>query len=477
MPDLRTWLDKVDELGQLMRVDNVHWDLELSTLTEIINERTKTRPALLFDAIKDYPRGFRVAANLVSSTQRLALTLGMDSNLSEMEFIQAWRRQVKRIVPIKAERCSSGALFDNVQKGNEIDVLKFPVPRWHELDGGRYIGTDDLVITRDPEEGWVNVGTYRIMVHGPDRLGLHMSPGKHGRVHKDKHHQLGKPLPVAVSFGHDPINFVVASTDVPNRINEYDYAGGILGRPLQVVQGPLTGLPIPADAEIAIEGEVGVNDVMPEGPFGEWTGYYASNQPAVPVIQVKAVYFRNDPILCGFPLLKPSSGDNLHFSLMRSALIWNALDEAGVPDVTGVWCHPSGGRFLTVLSIKQRYPGHARQAGMIASQCRSGAYLGRYVVVVDDDVDITNSEEFLWALSSRSDPAQSIDILRRAWSGPLDPRIARDEVGHSSRAVIDATRPYEWRDKFPKVSGASTDLKQQVAANWSAFLERTTATR
>jgi UbiD family decarboxylase len=134
-----------------------------------------------------------------------------------------------------------------------------------------------------------------------------------------------------------------------------------------------------------------LEDVQPEGPFGEWTGYYASNQPAVPVIQIKAVYFRNDPILCGFPLLKPSSGDNLHFSLMRSALIWNALDETGVPDVKAVWCHPAGGRFLTVISIKRRYPRHAKQAGMIASQCRSGAYLGRYVVVVDEDVDITNS--------------------------------------------------------------------------------------
>jgi 3-polyprenyl-4-hydroxybenzoate decarboxylase len=109
---------------------------------------------------------------------------------------------------------------------------------------------------------------------------------------------------------------------------------------------------------------------------------------------------------------------------------------------------------------------------MIASQCRSGAYLGRYVVVVDDDVDITNSEEFLWVLSSRSDPAQSIEILRRAWSGPLDPRIPCDQVGHSSRAVIDATRPYEWRDKFPKVSGASRELKDKVVNNWRDFLEK-----
>jgi UbiD family decarboxylase len=127
---------------------------------------------------------------------------------------------------------------------------------------------------------------------------------------------------------------------------------------------------------------------------------------------------------------------------------------------------------LTVVAITQRYPGHARQAGMIASQCRSGAYLGRYVVVVDDDVDITNSEEFIWALSSRSDPAESIEIVRRAWSGPLDPRIARDQVGHSSRAVIEATRPYEWREKFPKVSGASRELKDKVAREWREFLDQ-----
>ena len=127
--------------------------------------------------------------------------------------------------------------------------------------------------------------------------------------------------------------FVVASTDVPNRVNEYDYAGGITGQPLNVVDGPLDGIADPRRLRDRHRRRSVAQRFMPEGPFGEWTGYYASNQPAVPVIRVKAVYHRNDPILCGFPLLKPSSGDNLHFSLMRSALIWNALDEAGVPDV------------------------------------------------------------------------------------------------------------------------------------------------
>ena len=477
MPDLRTWLDEVDKLGQLTTVNDAHWNLELSTLTELINERSKTRPAILFDQIKEYPPGYRVAVNLLSSLQRLALTLGIDPKLGPFDFVQRWRQQVKKIQPIEPRKVKNAPLFENVQKGADIDLCKFPVPKWHELDGGRYIGTDDLVITRDPEEGWVNVGTYRIMIHGRDHMGLHMSPGKHGRVHRDKSHADGKPLPIAVSFGHHPINFLVASTDVPYRVNEYAYAGGITGHPHDIVEGPLTGLPIPADSEIAIEGEVAPNDFMPEGPFGEWTGYYASNQPAVPVIRVKAVYHRNDPILCGFPLLKPSSGDNLHFSLMLSALIWNALDEAGVPDVQAVWSHPSGGRFMTVLAIKQRYPGHARQAALIASQCRSGAYLGRYVIVVDEDIDITNSEEVIWAISSRSEPVDSIQILRRCWSGPLDPRIPVGEKGFNSRAIIDATRPYEWRDKFPKSSGHSRELKDKVARDWQAFLNEKVGAR
>jgi 4-hydroxy-3-polyprenylbenzoate decarboxylase len=470
MADLRTWLDDVEKLGQLMNVNDAHWNLELSTLTELINERSKTRPAIVFDKIKDYPAGRRVAVNLLSSLQRLALTMGMDPKLAPFDFVQQWRKRVKSIQPIEPRLVKSAPLFENAQKGADIDLFKFPVPKWHELDGGRYIGTDDLVVTRDPEEKWVNVGTSRIMIHGRDHMGLHMSPGKHGRVHRDKSHAEGKALPIAVSFGHHPINFLVASTDVPYRVNEYAYAGGITGQPLDIVAGPLTGLPIPADSEIAIEGEVAPNDFMPEGPFGEWTGYYASNQPAVPVIRVKAVYHRNDPILCGFPLLKPSSGDNLHFSLMLSALIWNSLDEAGVPDVQAVWSHPSGGRFMTVLAIKQRYPGHARQAAMIASQCRSGAYLGRYVIVVDEDIDITNTEEVIWAISSRSDPVDSIEILRRCWSGPLDPRIPVGEKGFNSRAIIDATRPYEWRDKFPKSSGHSRELKDKVAGDWQAFL-------
>ncbi|HWO42311.1 MAG TPA: UbiD family decarboxylase [Candidatus Eisenbacteria bacterium] len=473
--DLRAWLDRVDQLGQLEKIDGVDWDLELSVLAELLNEKFAQqghpRPALLFDRIAGYPEGRRVAANLVSSSGRLALTLGMDPHLGEFEFIQQWRRQVKKVRPIEPEFIRNGTLFENRMSGSGIDLLTFPVPRWHERDGGRYIGTDDLVITRDPDDGWVNVGVYRVMVYDREHVGLHMSPGKHGRVHRDKHFQAGKPCPVAISFGHHPIYFLVGSSDTPYGVSEYAYAGGILDKPVQLVRGPLTGLPLPADSEIAIEGEVVPGETRVEGPFGEWTGYYTSSQNE-PVLRVRAVYHRSDPILCGFPLLRPSSGDNLHHCLIRAAHIWNALDDAGVPEIKAVWVHPAAGRFLTVLSIRQRYPGHAKQAATIASQCRAGAYLGRYVIVVDDDIDVTKSDDVIWALCSRSDPVRSIDILRRCWSGPLDPAIHRDEKGFNSRAIIDATRPYEWRDKFPVVSGHSPELKAQVRQKWADLIDK-----
>ena len=117
---------------------------------------------------------------------------------------------------------------------------------------------------------------------------------------------------------------------------------------------------------------------------------------------------------------------------------------------------------------------HAKQAAVIASQCHAGAYLGRFVVVVDDDIDPSNTDDVIWAMTSRCEPEQDIDILRRCWSGPLDPRIPREEAGFSSRAIIDATRPYEWRETFPKVSGASRELKEKVARDWREFLEQKT---
>jgi 4-hydroxy-3-polyprenylbenzoate decarboxylase len=236
------------------------------------------------------------------------------------------------------------------------------------------------------------------------------------------------------------------------------------------VHGHHTGLPIPAFSEIAIEGEMLPGDNLPEGPFGEWPGYYASDTRPEPVVRIKALYYRNNPIICGEPPLRPSANQGFHRSIQRSALIWNALEDAGVPDVRGVWLNPAAYRFFSIVKIKQRYPGHAKQAALVASQCRPGAYLGRYVVVVDDDIDIYNPDDVIWAISTRSEP-ENIDILRRCWSGPLDPAIPTGRKGFNSRAIIDATRPYEWRDKFPPINAVSDELKATLERKYAKLLK------
>jgi 4-hydroxy-3-polyprenylbenzoate decarboxylase len=356
--------------------------------------------------------------------------------------------------------------MENVFEGKDIDLLSLPAPHWHEGDGGRYLGSLDITISRDPEEQWINLGCYRVMVHDRDTLALYISPGHHGNIHRQKYFDRGEPFPVAISFGPDPLLWFFGQMDVPAGESEYDYAGGVRGEPFEVLIGERTKLPIPAYSEVAIEGEVIPGTKIPEGPFGEFTGYYAGGHRSEPMLKVKRLMYRNDPIITGAPPFRPAPG--AENNLIRAAYIWNYLEKAGVPDVRGVAYYQT--RMLVVVSIKQRYPGHARQAALIASQCRAAALLTRYVMVVDEDIDIWESNELLWALCTRTDPAKDIDIMRRCWSNPIDPIIPPSERGFQSRGIIDACRPYEWMSEFPKVSGASPELKEKVAKKFGASL-------
>jgi len=474
--DLRTWLKRVEQLGELRVIRGAHWNLEIGVLAEFLM-RGRNEPVVLFDAIKDYPAGYRVLVNDVGSRKRLALTLDLPIDLDERGLMDAWRKARKKIQPIPHKIVQDGPVLENILQGEEIDMWKFPTPQWHEEDGGRYIGTGDAIITTDPDNGTLNMGTYRVMVHGRDKVFVYISPGKDGRIHRDKWFARGEPMPVVAVLGSDPLLHMVASWTLPHGQCELDYLGGLRGEPLEVIRGPVTGLPIPAAAEIAIEGYVDPNDRQPEGPFGEWTGYYASGVRDEPVVQVKALYHRNDPIILGSPPVKPPSGKVYTHGILRSAAIQEEMEGAGVHGIRGVWFHEAGaGKMLIAVSIEQRYPGHAKQAGMIASQARSAAYMGRYIVVVDSDIDPMNLEDVIWAMCTRSDPAKDIDIVRRCWSSPLDPMVSPEQRKNrdfsSSRAIIDATRPFEWREEFPKVSESSPELREKVLAKWRKELSQ-----
>ena len=472
--DLRGWLAEAERLGELRTVRGASWQEDIGLAAEAVIKEDDG-PAVLFDDVPGCAPGHRVLMNVFAGRRR-NMTLGFSDELTKAELSDAcYESYIKERKTIPHEVVDDGPIFENVLTGDAVDLMKFPTPVWHADDGGRYIGTGCYSITRDPETGGLNAGTYRAMIHDARSVGVFMVPGKHGQVHRQKYFDRGEPCPIVMVLGSDPVSFYAACTEVPAGVCEYDVVGGMRGEALKVVEGRITGLPFPANCEIAIEGYLHAGHLREEGPFGEWTGYYASGEHPEPVLEIEALYHRDDPIILGVPPMGGGSDDR---AILRSAMLKQALADAGVPDVANVWCHEVGSsRMLHGVAIHQRYPGHAKQAGHIAAQCHATNYANKYIIVVDDDIDVTDLEELWWALLTRSDPANSIDIISGTRTSPADPSLtpeqrARDDLTNS-RAVIDACRPFHWRDQFPKVNAPSPAQAKKARDRFGYLLERT----
>ncbi len=472
--DLREWLVQAEALGEVRTVSGASWQEEIGLAAELVL-RSDNGPCVVFDKVPGCDPGYRVLTNFFGG-KRKNMTLGFPTSLSKIDLsegcLEAYMRDVK---PLPLEEVTSGPVCENILTGDAIDVTKFPTPIWHSKDGGRYIGTGSYDITMDPDEKWLNCGTYRVMIQDKKTVGFYISPGKHGRIHRDKFLARNEPMPAAIVVGGDPLTFLMACSEVPYGINEMELVGAFRGRPTQVVRGKATGIPFPANAEIVLEGFVHPTRRVKEGPFGEWTGYYASDVRDEPVLEIANIYHRNNPIILGCPPQRPPDELARYRAVMRSGLLRQQIEKAGVPDVSSVWAHEVGSsRMLLAVAIKQRYGGHSKQAGQVAAMCHVGAYAGKYVIVVDDDVDVSNLEDLMWATITRSDPATSIDIIHGTWSTPLDPRLdpVDRERGNftNSRIIIDATRPYHWRDKFPRVNMPTPEESKKAREKFGFLL-------
>jgi 4-hydroxy-3-polyprenylbenzoate decarboxylase len=472
---LRSFIAACQAHGEIQIIKGADWNLEIGALTESASELIKEPPGLLFDEIKGYPKGYRVLSIPTASRVRMCLALGLPVDTPKMDIVRYAARHMKAAKPIPPREVETGPVMENVMRGAEVDLTRFPALKSHQYDGGRYIGTGDSFINRDPETGYVNVGTYRMQMHAGNLLGLWMSPGQQGRAICERYWSQGKACPVAATFGAHPLIFFLSYTKFPFGVSEFDRVGGMMGRPLDVIKGPLTGLPIPAHAEVAIEGEVPPpgEEVHQEGPFGEWPGYYTvgigDSDDRQPVVRVKAVYHRNDPILLNMAPQWP--GAPHHSVRFEGGVLWEQMEAAGVPGIAGVYVHHP---MLIVVAIRQQYAGHARQTGNAAYSCASGARNGRFVVVVDEDIDPSNIDEVVWAMTTRVDPVRDIQTIDDCWASPLDPRMPPEKAQHgphtNSRAVVYAVRPWEWRDKFPRVNRISREEMAQVVAKYADIL-------
>lgn len=474
--DLREFIESARALGECKIIEGAHWDVEIGRISEL-SLSVPDSPLLIFDDVQGYPRGYRVAANPFTSSRRVALALRLPLQLKGLDLIRAWKDKLAGLKPIPPVYVQTGPIRENVLVGDDVDVLKFPTPKWHELDGGRYIGTGSMVIQKDPDSGWINLGCYRSQIVDRNTVTMHMVPIHHGAIIARKYWDRGLSCPIAIACGQGPQLWMASVSPVPIGVGEYDWVGGLGNRAVEVVRGESVDLPIPAHAEIVLEGEMPPPEAQSadEGPFGEWEGYYAGVRTPHPVVKVKAILHRNDPIQLGVPMLVGRHDDNLIWCVDLSAQLWTEFDQqiAGVRGVSFVYA--ARRRPMVVVSLKQMYPGHVKQAALIAAGSYRGATgVGRFVIIVDDDIDPTDMTEVLWALGTRCDPKTQIDFLTKRASQASDPRLEprQRQSGDltTSTAIIDACRPWAWRDQFPKATKSSPEVMEQVRQKWGSLL-------
>jgi len=434
----------------------------MGTLAEIVY-RQEAPPAILFEDIPGYPKGFRAMSGATNSARRLAIILGFQPPSHPLDVVRAYRDRMKTHRPIPPKVVTKGAVLENVIK-TKIDVLKFPAPLLHEHDGGRYLGTRR---PRDHARSRARLGQLR---HVPlDGAGagqgrpLDLAGQARGARFGKSTGKPANPAQCSSLAGTIRCFSSRAATRSVSVFRSTTMPRGNRGEPYEVIESELYGLPMPAHAEIVLEGSMHPGETMPEG----------SVRRIHRLLRGRTLRAARGAHRAHLPSQRSDPGPGVPDGAAVGFLVLEVRDEGrhdlgrgrarGLPGVQGVWVHEPGcARMFNVISIKQAYAGHARQALHLAAACQSGSYLGRFVVVVDDDIDPTNLEQVLWAMCTRCDPVEDIDFIKRAWSGPLDPRLPKG-VTWNSRGLFDACRPYEMLKDFPAVVRASDELREKVA--------------
>ena len=481
--DLRDFLSQLERLGELKRV-TVEVDPRLE-ITEICDRVLKAEgPALLFEKPKGHT--IPVLANLFGTPRRVALGMGQESvealrevgkllaSLKEPEPPQGFRDALERLPMLKQafamapKEVSSAPCQEVVWEGNDVDLSRLPVQTCWPADAGPLI-TWGLTVTRGPYKKRQNLGIYRQQVIGRNRVIMrwlaHRGGAQDFRDHCEAHP--GEPFPVAVALGADPATLLGAVTPVPDTLSEYQFAGLLRGGRTEIVKCLGCDLSVPASAEIVLEGVIHPGETALEGPFGDHTGYY-NEQERFPVFTIERITMRRDPIYHSTYTGKPPD---------EPAILGVALNEVFVPiltrqfpEIVDFYLPPEGCSYrLAVVSMKKQYPGHAKRIMFgVWSFLRQFMYT-KFIVVTDDDVDVRNWKEVIWALTTRVDPARDTVIVENTPIDYLD--FASPVSGLGSKMGIDATNkwPGETTRTWGRPIAMDPEVKKRVDALWGSL--------
>lgn len=479
--DLREWVDRLEKEDELARIKaKVDWNLEIGGIAqEGIN---KKGPALLFENIKDYENtvGKSLFTNSLATFPRIAMAMGLPKDTPPLDIIKIFMERIR--TPIKPVGVKSGPVKENIFKGEHVNLLEFPAPKWHDRDGGQYIGTFDGVVTKDPETGWVNIGIYRRQIHDRNHTGITIIHGQHIWMHWRKYRKLGrKTMPIAMINGWDPILPLIASSPFPVGVCEYDMMGAIRQEPVELVKCETVDLEVPATAEIVIEGEISLDfdSFKFEGPFGEHLGYYASQGSKKPVVTWNCLTCRTDPVLQGTFESPPTNESDNVVTINHSSLYWDYLNRQ-MPGVTGVHIHSSG---MVFVQVDNSYFGQPQQVAYAIWGHSGSPNFGKHVMVVDQDIDIFDPDKLFWAFYTRVYPPR--DILQAPGAVQVvDPGVhPKDRISvpgettyMTTRLLIDATkylgnpRTEIWYgEKFAPLCYPDESTMEHVRKRWKEY--------
>lgn len=467
--DMREYLDLLESKGLLKRIkEEVDLKWEIGAITARSLERGG--PALMFENIKGYA-GFPLVSNLISTTEQLALAFGTEPDEEQIH---------KRVVDGMDNRIASVEVPSDeapckevVINGDDIDIFVIPTPWWHELDGGQYLGTTAGCVTRDPITGILNMGSYRTMIKDKGTLSMaggvrvrESSSGPGGGDHILDNEKQGKPTPIAIVMGMDPL--LTLSSGSPVRPSaggmegsmEYEAAGGWRGAPTELVKCETSDLLVPARAEFVIEGEVLPNERTTEGPHGESTGFYGENHNAF-VIKIKTITHRKNPVTYGLICQRV---EDYPRQLLRSGSMQSRLiDRTGMTNIKEVYFPEVGRHGMLIVAAAIEDKDEPRR--IMEAIWDTEAW--RWLIIVDDDCNVRDWDEVMWRVVSVVQPERDT-IMGRVFP-PQERSRGEVDFDPPGRGIgIDATMRFK-PEEFPPVNKVHKELMDRVAGNWAKY--------
>ncbi|HEU5026260.1 MAG TPA: UbiD family decarboxylase [Spirillospora sp.] len=486
---LREYIDELDRIGDLQRIDaEVDWNLEAGAIIRRCYDLRA--PAPLFTNLTGYQgTGFGLlgAPGALSASghplARIALALGLPAGAPGQEIVEALvaARDAEGVPPVVVDRAAAPCK-QNVMTGDAIDLFAFPTPLIHGNDGGRYIQTYGMNIAKTPDGSWTNWSVNRMMIAGKDTLACLIPPPQHLGVIRAKWTEIGKPMPIALAIGVEPGLPFVGGMPIPEGADESHYLGALFGEGIEVVPAETVDLLVPATAEMVIEGHISIDETVMEGPMNEFPGYNATEASPKALFEVSAITYRDGALQAVVAAGPPVEEDHTIIGTTSAAEILYQLRKAGLPAASAWYPFEAAVHWL-VVSMRQDWHAtlgisSADLIGRIADVIFTGkpSVNAPKILVVEDDVDITDLDEVVWAFATRSHPERGEFHFPHKLSMQLAVYLDREEA-HSfmaGKVVYNCLLA----DLFPEgrrpvkgsfENGWPADVRERVLTNWTKY--------